>query len=234
MGSINMESTTDTTLNGPPESSTRVALQTLAEHLLAADLFSHTGRVGLRTTQGGFGQPEFFVDGQRRRLRVDGTRLAVLRGDVEVWTEISTLRTMARFSGAELGAPGEVFSPTTALDPDAEIVLDPNETRHFAEFYAQADTALEMLRSQNTRRSPAIVQLWPEHFDLATNMSEINFGASPGDATVSEPYFYVGPWAPRTGGFWNAPFGAVLLGHEASGVGDVLGFFTEGLRLATT
>ncbi|MCB0954454.1 MAG: hypothetical protein KDB13_17355, partial [Microthrixaceae bacterium] len=67
---------------------TRTSLQMIAEHLLSADLHAHTGRIGLRRTPGGFGQPEFTVDGERRRLRVDQTSLALLEGDTERWTPL--------------------------------------------------------------------------------------------------------------------------------------------------
>ena len=61
-----------------------------------------------------------------------------------------------------------------------------------------------------------MVQLWPEHFDVAieaqaTAERRVNLGGSPGDAPGDEPYLYVGPWtADRPGDpdFWNAPYGA--------------------------
>ena len=54
--------------------------------------------------------------------------------------------------------------------------------------------------------------LWPEHFDLGITAGPINYGASPGDAQVADPYLYVGPHdgpPPGDPAFWNAPFGAV-------------------------
>jgi nitrite reductase/ring-hydroxylating ferredoxin subunit len=49
------------------------------------------------------------------------------------------------------------------------------------------------------------VRLWPEHFDIAIEMGEINYGFSPGDEHHAEPYAYVGPWtAPPAGELWNA------------------------------
>lgn len=49
-----------------------------------------------------------------------------------------------------------------------------------------------------------------------------------GPADRPEPYAYVGPWTPRTGAFWNAPFGATRTLAELS---DVLEFFTAGRSL---
>ena len=71
--------------------------------------------------------------------------------------------------------------------------------------------------------APVTIQLWPEHFDAATNVGlasgeRVNLGFSPGDDFEAEPYAYVGPWSRQRPGdpaFWNAPFGAVLLWSEA-------------------
>jgi hypothetical protein len=72
--------------------------------------------------------------------------------------------------------------------------------------------------------------LWPEHFDLGVTLDEVNYGVSLGDGYLAEPYAYVGPWQPRTGPFWNAPFGAA---RPLRDVPDVAGFFAEGRSLTT-
>ena len=56
---------------------------------------------------------------------------------------------------------------------------------------------------------PSEVQLWPEHFDLGTDLGadethRANYGASPGDAGHPLPYLYVGPWVADDDPFWNA------------------------------
>lgn len=216
-----------------PHTRTRLALQAVAEHLLAADLHRHTGRIGLRVTPGGFGQPELTVDGDRRRLRVEGTSLVVLRGDTETWHPLHTLGSAAAVAGVEPGAPTEVFTPGTPLEPDAPLELDEDAAAALADWFSLVGTALDALRRGNAGRSPTIAQLWPEHFDLAATISEVNFGGSPGDGAHPSPYLYVGPWEPREGAFWNAPFGALLAASEVRDPGDALAFFTEGLAAAT-
>jgi len=53
--------------------------------------------------------------------------------------------------------------------------------------------------------------LWPAHFDVAIRVHDMNFGVSPGDEFIEEPYAYVGvASAPAGDSFWNAPFGAAL------------------------
>ena len=212
---------------------TRLALHSVAEHLLSPDVYRHTARIGLRATPGGFGQPEYWADDRRRRLRVDGGRLVLLEGDHETWHQLTTLAEAATVAGVELGAPRGVFTPETELSPDARLAVDPAAAQRIAEWFRLTSDALEELRRENAGLEPAIVQLWPEHFDLATNMAEVNFGGSPGDGHIAEPYLYVGPWAPREGDFWNESFGATRLHSEIDGPADALRFFTEGLRRAT-
>ena len=76
--------------------------------------------------------------------------------------------------------------------------------------------------------------LWPEHFDVAVTADEVNYGVSAGDDHHPTPYAYVGPWTPRTGPFWNAPFGALFslnLGHDVDELaGSIVDFFERGRR----
>jgi hypothetical protein len=79
------------------------------------------------------------------------------------------------------------------------------------DFYGFACSVLEQLRADEGDGDPSIVQLWPEHFDLAIELGDeragqrANFGASPGDDDHQEPYLYVGPWSGEVSGeLWNA------------------------------
>jgi hypothetical protein len=74
--------------------------------------------------------------------------------------------------------------------------------------------------------------LWPEHFDLAGTIDEVNYGVSPGDDTHPGPYAYVGPRTPRTGEFWNAPFGALRPRDAVNTVAALLEFFETGRERA--
>lgn len=211
---------------------TRLALHTLAEHLLAADLWRRTGKIGLRRTPGGFGQPEILVDGTRRRLRVDGTHLVVLDGDTERWEELSSPAAAAAFAGTDLGAPTEVFTPGTELTAAQPLMVDAAATAMLADWFALVEAALEELRRRHHARDPTLTQLWPEHFDLAFSMSEVNLGGSPGDAAHDEPYLYVGPWNPVDGPPWNEPWGMSLRASSVQDVSDAIEFFEAGLRAA--
>lgn len=212
--------------------STRLALHSLAEHLLAGDLWRRTGKIGLRRTPGGFGQPETLDDGTRRRLRIDGTRLVVLDGDTERWEELSSPVAAATFAGTRLGAPTDAFTPDTVLDAECPLAIDPGAASTLADWFELVEVALEEVRRRHADLAPTIAQLWPEHFDLAFSMAEINFGGSPGDAAHDEPYLYVGPWAPQEGPAWNEPWGMSLPASAVTGWSDAVDFFETGLRAA--
>lgn len=226
-----------------PAQTTRVSWHTIAEHVIAPARHRATGRIGLRPLPGGFGSPWFPASGEdagdERRIRVEGADLVV-----EERTDdgphfarrqpITTLRAAGELVGFEPGAPG-VYQAVTALDLDAELPVDPTAADELARFLATVDAALHSLRTDIDRGHATpdhAITLWPEHFDLATSIDEVNYGGSPADADHVEPYLYVGPWTPPTpdGGFWNEPFGASAPGPAGLSPEDALAFFREGRR----
>lgn len=211
---------------------TRVALHSVAAHLLAADLQRRTGRIGLRRTPGGFGQPETVEGGTRHRLRIDGTRLVVLEGDVERWDELTSLGAAAAFADTPLGAADGSVATAAPVRPDAPLDLDETATSALADWFELVDKALEQVRRQHRELGPTIVQLWPEHFDLAFSMAGVNVGGSPGDAQHDEPYLYVGPWAPVGGAPWNETWGMSLTRSAVRGHADAVEFLEAGVRAA--
>src|SRR3954470_5534223 len=115
----------------------------------------------------------------------------------------------------------ETREPLPGVDPAAATAL--------GDFYGLACSVLEQLRADESDGDPSIVQLWPEHFDLAIELGSesagqrANFGFSPGDDAHDEPYFYVGPWtAEVTGELWNATAfkGAELTYSDLIAAGD--------------
>ena len=89
--------------------------------------------------------------------------------------------------------------------------VDPASTTALGDFYGLACSVLEQLRADEADGDPSLVQLWPEHFDIAIELGSesaghrANFGASPGDDQHDEPYLYVGPWSSEVKGeLWNA------------------------------
>ena len=85
------------------------------------------------------------------------------------------------------------------------------------------------LRSLDAGQEPI---LWPEHFDIGISMAEVNYGVSPGDAVIGEPYAYVGPWQVPAGAFWNQPFGAARPLTRLTSPQAILEFFLQGRAVA--
>lgn len=208
----------------PRYTDTRVALHTVAEHVLAAARYQAEGRIGLRPVRGGFGTPTF--DG--RRVEVLGVDLVRFDGIDELREPITTLRSAGTFVGIEPGMPVDVYPPATLLDLDAGLEVDPDAARALADWLELVSDALGEFAASHRDEGPGDAHLWPEHFDLALTMNEVTYGGSPGDAQHPEPYLYVGPFRPRTGPFWNEPFGASKPGAEVSSVDDAVAFFVQG------
>lgn len=222
---------------------TRNTLQRIAVHVLARARWAHTERFGLRVVPGGIATPAFGPDSEVvriagallvREMRVDGEARTVVRR-----IEGASLRDLAAVAGVSLDPAFSVGHDTPPLgDLDAPLVLSPANAEHLWAWFEIAARALD--RFVLPVGAPSVVQLWPEHFDVAidtdTASGRANVGASAGDGYCSEPYVYVGPWGPERPGdsaFWNAPFGATLGESAVRSTGDALGaiggFFGRGL-----
>ena len=218
---------------------TREALHAVAEHVLAAARYGANGKVGLRWTRGGLGTPFFGDDNQ---VRIQGDQL-VVQGRRLRRGRLTTLRAAGELAGIEPGAPAEVYAPTTPLDLDAELQVDPEAAWFLGDWFGLAASVLEQLRAESAPRDDASrAQLWPEHLDLAVELGaegrRASFGASPGDAEHPQPYFYVLPWqAPAADAFWNdAVFGGASLAYAALQAqtdqrGGALAFLRGGVEL---
>jgi hypothetical protein len=224
---------------------TRRSLHAVGEHVLGAALFKGRHRIGLRQFTGGFATQNYLHirDGAavERRLMVVGTDVVVrdddlAGGTIEERAPITTLGDLARLADVEPGLSGDCgYTPSPAPPLDEELPVDADAAAFLAELTATGYAALVILSAHFVEDDPSEIQLWPEHFDLATDFGEVNYGLSPGDEGHPWPYAYVGPWSPPTqGGFWNEPFGASLVFEEVPTVDDVLTFFGEGHRLAAS
>ncbi|MGZ4643415.1 MAG: hypothetical protein ACXVX8_14935 [Blastococcus sp.] len=217
-----------TTAASPDLIATRASGHRVAEHVLAAGQFAAAGTIRLRAAPGGFATV-VGVDG--RQLAVDGSDLVVLDGSGRRATPLTTLGELAEFAGVEPGLRGS-YSPSTPADLDAPLPVDAAAARLLAGWFALGDTALRRFADRLDR--PADPVLWPEHFDLGITVDAVNYGCSPGDDAIPEPYVYVGPHAgpPGRNAFWNAPFGAALTADGITDADDAVAFFERGRALA--
>ena len=208
---------------------TRAGWHRVAEHILASALYRATGKIGLVPSPGGFRTPSFGTDA--RFLAVDGTELVVGDARGTKRTPLTTIRAAAEFAGVTPGAPVEVYEPATPLDLDAPLMIDPDAARLLAEWYGLGAQALSRLAAEIPGDKPTGPVLWPEHFDVGMTAAAINYGASPGDDRVADPYLYVGPHdgpPPGDPAFWNAPFGATRTVRQIGTVAAAAAFFRDG------
>jgi hypothetical protein len=186
---------------------------------MAGPQYRRSGTIRLRASDGGFAttqEPDVAVRGDA--LVVDGKPVATLPG--------ATYAQLAAACGIEAGAPQGLYSDTSGAALEDRVHFDADAASVIALAFADGTSALLRLAPDE------VPVLWPEHFDLGIGVDEVNYGVSPGDAHIAEPYAYVGPWTPREGPFWNEAFGAARPLAELAGVDAILAFFQEGMHLA--
>jgi hypothetical protein len=208
---------------------TRTGLHQVAEHILAAALYAATGEIALMPSPGGFRTPPFGQD--RWFLAVDCAELVASGVGSSRRTALTTLRAAAEFAGVTPGAPAEVYRPATPLALDEPLIIDPVAVRVLADWYQLGEQALRDFAADIPDDQPTAAVLWPEHFDLGITAGPINYGVSPGDTQVADPYAYVGPHdgpPPGDPAFWNAPFGAVRTIDQIGAAADAVAFFRDG------
>lgn len=228
----------------PAFGSTRDQLHQVAFFAVSPARYRATGRMGLRHHEMGFATPAFegkVVSVQRGELVIEG-------GDGSRRHELTTVREAARFVGHEYQ---EVWydgfhDPPRPVDPDMALSVDPDSALALGRWFGFAWRVLAELQEHGgPDDSVSEIQLWPEHFDAATELGDgekgrrASYGASPGDAAHPEPYVYVAAWSEidRSNPYWNdEAFNGASLGHRRllgseSPVETALDFLLEGYRV---
>jgi hypothetical protein len=195
---------------------TRRQLRGVAESLIAGPQYRVAGTIRLAVRPAGF----------------TGTALAVsVRGTEFVWQDghaplVGPMGRIAEAAGLQPGPPVGAYDIVDPLRADAVLDIDAESAELiYRSLYAGGHALKQILPDQHP-------VLWPEHFDVAVTQHEVNYGVSAGDSYHSMPYAYVGPWTPRTGPFWNAPFGAANPLDPAGDIDqladDIAKFFDRG------
>jgi hypothetical protein len=197
---------------------TRTQLRGLAESLIAGPQYRAAGTIRLAVRPAGF-------VGTAIPVEVQGTDFVWPDGRARL---AGTGGALAYAAGLEFGPPIGVYDVIDPLAADTELDIDPAAAHAiFHSLYAGAQALIAFEAQQHP-------VLWPEHFDVAVTVDEVNYGVSPGDSFHDRPYAYVGPWSSRTGAFWNAPFGAMQTvdptSPETELVVQIAEFFTESRR----
>jgi hypothetical protein len=193
---------------------TRRSLHGVAELVLAGPQYRESGVIRLRISPGGFrtvAAPE---------LRVEAGH--VVAAGVRVPIAAATPRLLAAAVGVDAGAPAGLYADGSGVGLDEELELDAAAAVRIASAYAMGDEALRLLAPGD---DPV---LWPEHFDVGLRVGEINYGVSPGDGYLAEPYAYVGVDPVPDDPYWNAPFGRVRPTDHFDRPDALYEFFIEG------
>ena len=219
----------------------------MAAHVLARRRWEVTTRFGLRASPGGLATPVF--GDPVECIRIAGSTLIRELGGSASVTPIhgATLRDLARFAGTDIDLPFECGADTPDIGPpDEALDFDDAALAELAAWYATGWRILDTVISGLAQSGdPAVIQLWPEHFDAGTNVEvgggRVNLGCSPGDSYEDEPYLYVGPWGadrPGDAAYWNAPFGATVksatLALSDDAVATGVAFMRMGLTLLSS
>lgn len=227
-----------------PYVETRNSLHQIAFFVLGPVRYKAEGRMGLQAAPGGFGTPSF--DG--RIVRVEGDSIVTEETDQVATQTITTVRAAAEFVGIEYEVEwfSDFHDPLKPVDPDVRLAVDDTAARAIGQWFNFGTDVLERLRGHGAADDDVTeVQLWPEHFDPATELGSqdegrrASYGASPGDAGHQEPYLYVAPWGEfdETDSYWNAgSFRGSLMGYsELVGAEDPisagLDFLLDGYRI---
>ena len=181
-------------LHKPPKgfAETRDALHRLAEHVISPTRQRANGEITLRFTRHGFGTPFFGNDVQ---LRVERDSLILHIGDREQRGRLTSLKDAAEFVGFDL------MRTDSAAEEDP-LPVNAASAAYLGDVYGFAFSVLEELRAgADPSLDPSLVNLWPEHFDVAVELgsdragTRAGYGVSPGDEHYADPYVYVSPWA---------------------------------------
>jgi hypothetical protein len=205
--------------------STRRSLHAVAEKVMAGHQYRSIGTIRLAVRPDGFTSRD--LPGVPGRLAVDGTDLVVDGRRLPLQGRLGEL---AAAAGVECLGPESVYPSAAELGPDDELRVGAAAAAELHGAWVLGDAVLRAFAGDHYAAGLEPV-LWPEHLDVAITVDEVNYGVSPGDSGIEEPYAYVGPHRPLSGPFWTQPFGAALLLDGVS-AGSLRAFFEEGFSVA--
>lgn len=208
----------------------RTAVHGFAEHVLAVAARQATRSIRLYVRDGALSTPDLAAGG----------RVRLVAGRVSRWPDgpdlpfAGRLGDLAEQLGVSFGLLDPPYPPASGVDGDYVVDVEAAAVELVLDAWRTGDAALRRFDARfdgpvdgrtDRQRTPIV---WPEHLDVAISADAVNFGVSPGDAYEPRPYAYVGPHEPRTGDFWNAPFGAARRLADLGGIDEVLAFFRAG------
>ncbi len=195
---------------------TRRALHAVAELVLAGPQYRESATIRMQVSPAGFrtvAPPDIRVEGDE-----------VIAGERRCSISGRSAQEIGAALGIQIGAPEGLYRDDSQVRPDERLTLDPVAAGRITDAFAVGDTALREFAPDE------VPVLWPEHFDLAIRVEDVNFGVSPGDGTLPEPYAYVGVDPVPEDPFWNAPFGATGPLADGAATGTLIAFFRDAVE----
>jgi hypothetical protein len=212
---------------------TRRSLHAVAETILAGHQYRVAHTIRLAVAEGGF--QTLPLPGSPSLLAVRGTDLVVTTGlSDRVIALRGSLKDMADAAGVAFGAPDGVYPGGERAGANDLVAVDGAAASVLLSSFALGDAALRRFGQRHAPAEPPTPVLWPEHFDVGITIDKVNYGLSPGDDEIPEPYAYVGPFERRAGAFWDRPFGAARLVRELRDVATMVEFLEAGLTAAAS
>lgn len=193
---------------------TRRGLHAVAELVLAGPQFRTSDSIELRVSPGGFRTlraPQLSVVGVD--VVADGRSIPICG---------RTPQALAAAVGVRASGLDDVYHAGSGVALDEELAVDGDAARRIADAFAFGDAAMRLFAPQ---QEPV---LWPEHFDVGIRVEDVNYGVSPGDGYLGEPYAYVGVDPVPADPYWNAPFGRTRPMTEFAAAEAVRDFFADG------
>jgi hypothetical protein len=217
----------------PPDAATvydatRASLHGVAELLMAGPQRRANRSIQLVVTDDGFGTGE--LPGPPWRIALRGDEIVVGTDQQRSIPLQGTFAELAEAIGVTAEPPVNSYRPASGRQPSDELNVDPVAAQMLVTALKLGDEACRALAAAHAPDVPPAPVLWPEHFDVGITLDAVDYGVSPGDSSLPAPYAYVGPHTPRTGDFWNQPYGAARPIAQLADAGAVLAFFEEGRR----
>jgi hypothetical protein len=206
---------------------TRRSWHLLAAHVVADERFRRVGHSGLEATPTGFRTPEHEPVGVA--LELDHLVLRAAAGDTR--RPVTTIGDAQRFVLGEVGPPHwgtqpGLHDPPEVVASDTPLPIDAAVAAWLGTWLSLGTSALRTLVDQPDSTDAGVPTLWPEHFDVGTELlpgeRRASYGVSPGDEVIAEPYAYVVPWRP----------GAIVPGDPRWNVGALVGASITAAELA--
>jgi len=212
---------------------TRRSLHAVAETILAGHQHRVAGTIRLAIAEGGFRTLPLPDDPSL--LTVLGSHLVVTSSTTDRTIPLrGSLQDLADAAGVTFGAPEGVYPGGERARGTDRVTVDDDAASALLAAFGLGDEALRVLGERHLPDEPPTPVLWPEHFDVGITLDRVNFGVSPGDDEIPEPYAYVGPFEPRRGTFWDRSFGAARTVSELVDVDAVVAFFEAGRTAAAS